>query len=92
MKGSMEIKREKDHAKIVYKNEPEFLVQVILSIATVAFWIMSLFVRDLFVVVEILLGFFMFSFAYNNYKIFKRKTTAIICLIIGILFIIMAVI
>jgi hypothetical protein len=91
MKGSMEIKREKDHAKIVYKNEPEFLVQVILAIATIAFWGMSLFVRELFAVVELLLGLFMFAFSYNNYKIFKRKKTAIICLIIGLLFIIMAV-
>lgn len=91
MKGSFEVVKEDGYAKIKYRNEPELLIQVILGIATIFFWILSLFIRELFMVVEIILGLFMFSFAYNNYKNFNKKGMAIICLVIGLLFILTAV-
>ena len=42
MKGSFEVVKEDGYAKIKYRNEPELLIQVILGIATIFFWILSI--------------------------------------------------
>lgn len=89
--GSMKVVKKNGQAEFVYKNEPEFLVQIILGIATITFWVISLFIYELFDVVELLLGLFMFSFAYNNYKNFKKKGITVICIVLGILFILSGV-
>lgn len=63
------------------------LLQIALAIFLVSFGVASLFVAELFIICQVLIGLLMFIIAYNNQKIYKRKYMTPIYLGLGIIII-----
>ena len=63
------------------------LLQIALAIFLVSFGVASLFVGELFIICQVLIGLLMFIIAYNNQKIYKRKYMTPIYLGLGIIII-----
>ncbi len=63
------------------------LLQVALGIYAISFGISSFFEEQFFVITEVLLGLLMFTIAYNNHKIYKRKYATAIYIGLGIVLI-----
>lgn len=49
------------------------LLQIALAIYILSFAVASMFEKEFFVVCELLVGILMFTIAYNNQTIYKRK-------------------
>ncbi len=58
-------------------------VQFVLCICTIIFFIVSLFEKSFFILVEVLIALTLFAMAYNNSKIYKRKYFTIVYIIFG---------
>ena len=63
-------------------------IQFVLCICTIIFFIVSLFEKSFFVLVELLIALTLFAMAYNNAKIYKRKYFTVIYIIFASLIII----
>ena len=72
-------------------NDLNFLVQVLLSVVAIIFYIISIFEKTFFNVAELFLALTLFTMAYNNHKIYKRKYFTIAYLIFGFLLLIGAI-
>ena len=62
-----------------------FKIQVVLSFVLLGVAIATLFVRELFPLLEIVIGCDLLCLAYNNNKLFKRKQLTTMYIIFGIL-------
>ena len=71
-------------------DEVGLLVQVVLTEVMIIFAILSLLIKDFMNAFYIMLSLNMFTLAYNNKKVYKKKNMTAIYIIIG-LFIIMTV-
>ena len=49
------------------------LLQAVLGIYVITFGIAGVYENELFTICEILIGLLLFTIAYNNHKIYKRK-------------------
>lgn len=78
-------KNEKKEVKSSYMMRFPIFIQFVLAILLVIIAIMSLFVQELFVVVELLMITFLWVAAYNNYKINKKMGFVILYIIGGFL-------
>ena len=68
-----------------YSNkEVGLLVQVILIEVLIIFAIISMFIKEFLDSLYVILGLIMFTMAYNNKKIFKKKYMTPIYIIVGI--------
>ena len=72
-------------------NNTSLFVQVIVLVLLVIISISSLFVKEFAVSVKALLAMLLLTMAYNNYFIFRRKGFTIIYSLVGVFFMIVAV-
>lgn len=54
-------------------NDLGFLIQAVLGVSALIFYIISIFEKSFMVAFQIILSLTLFSIAYNNHKIYKRK-------------------
>ena len=54
-------------------NDLAFLIQALLGVSALIFYIISIFEKSFIVAFQIMLSFTSFSIAYNNHKVYKRK-------------------
>lgn len=67
------------------------IFQIVLVIVTLVIGIISIFMKDFILFLEISLGFLLFLLAYNNEVIYKRKGFTYIYSAAGIILIILAI-
>ena len=92
------VKKQKKEQTIMEKllnKEPvdqiNIFMQSIILFLLILFVIMSIFVREFEGVVKLLMSLLLFFMAYNNVVIFKRKGIAIVYSIIGVYFMVIAI-
>ena len=67
-------------------------IQLFLTILVLIIGIVSIFAgKKVFILFEFLLGLDLFSMAYNNHNIYKRKNTTILYIISGIVMIVFGI-
>lgn len=72
-------------------NNTSVFVQAIVLVLLVIVSISSIFVKEFAVSVKALLAMLLLTMAYNNYFIFKRKGFTVIYSLVGIFFMVVAV-
>lgn len=72
-------------------NNTSLFVQVIVLVLLVILSISSIFVKEFAVSVKALLAILLLTMAYNNYFIFKRKGFTLIYSLVGLFFMVVAV-
>lgn len=74
------------------KNNIGLITQLILCIASVIFFIISMFEKSFFELAEIMISLTLFAMAYNNAKTYKRKYFTVIYVIFGLFLLISTII
>jgi len=69
-----------------------FKIQVVLSILLLIIGLITLFKRELFPILEIIIGIDLLCLSYNNQKLFKRKELTTTYLVFGIIVLIVGII
>lgn len=64
------------------------LLQVVLGVFCITFAIAGVFEKELFMICEILVGLLMFTIAYNNHKLYKRKYMTAVYAGLGVIMIV----
>lgn len=63
-------------------------IQIILTIVSVVVFVMYIFNKEMWNILQFCLGFTLLFLAYMNYKVYKNKRYAIFYLIVGIVLIV----
>ena len=73
-------------------NDLGFLIQALLCVSAVIFYIISIFEKSFLNASQILFSLALFAIAYNNHKIYKRKYFTILYIAFGLILFLGAVI
>lgn len=91
----MDKSKEKTVAEKLLNNESvnqlNFFIQFVILVALLVMSISSIFVKEFGVVVKALVSFMLILLGYNNYVIFKRKGFTLLYLLVGLSFLVMAI-
>lgn len=77
----------KDRIDVETWHSITLLLQVVLGVFALTFAIAGIFEKELFMICEILVGLLMFTIAYNNHKMYKRKYMTAVYTGLGIIMI-----
>lgn len=61
------------------------LIQLCLFILLIVFAIISIFNKNIFNIVQVIMTLLLFIMAYNNYKLYQKKSLCILYLVFGII-------